>query len=126
MLTLAGCSLGKITYIDDKLFLYRQHQNNVTGNMEVHRLKRILRAFSSIKEKYVTEYETNMGIRSFLDTHIAELSKNDKNLIENFLDLSAINPLGRMCRIIWRGYSLGGSRIHLWIKVATRKFSNIE
>lgn len=122
-LTLIGCSIGETTYINDKLFLYRQHSRNLTGNIEVNFIRRIMNAFDYRKSKYILDGKTIDSIKEFRYKFTKVLSLNDINLIDNYLRIVQMtNPICRFYWIAKDGYSLGNSKIHLWIKVLTRHF----
>lgn len=126
ILTLIGCSFGEVSYLDEKLFLYRQHQNNVTGNMNVSVLARLCKAFGRDTSKYTLGRNTLRGVQSFLDTYSKQLSEQDILLIENYLTLPMLKPFTRFCSILSHKYSLNHSKIQLWIKLLSRKFLQEE
>lgn len=120
-LTLIGCSFGEVEYLDDKLFFYRQHQNNVTGNMTVTPFKRIRNAFSG-NGKYVLAISTIESIKLFHSTYKKNISSDDTTIIDNFVSLGSRTIIIRFFMIAFGGYSISQSKLHLLIKVLTRKF----
>lgn len=122
ILTLIGCSFGEVSYLDHKLFLYRQHQNNVTGNINTSIIARLCKAFDKNNDKYTLSRSTIMGVESFLESYRKQLKPQDVLLINNYLNLITYKPLKRFLSIISNGYSLNHSRFQLWVKVLTRHF----
>lgn len=126
ILTLAGCSFGEITYIDKKLFLYRQHQKNVTGNMEISIFKRFVKTFNPSRKSPTLLSNTIKGIEAFAIAHKTDLSENDKSIINDFLSLSQFNILRIAWKVYRKGYSINNSRMQLLIKILTRKFIDVK
>lgn len=121
ILTLIGCSFGGISFLEEKLFLYRQHSCNVTGNMEVNFFKRLYYAFAR-KGKFVLSQDTISAVHKFVRIYEKELSNSDRYLIIRYIELSELDVVNRFLRILLDGYSLNNSRIHLWVKLLTRRF----
>lgn len=122
ILTLAGCTIGQITYVERKLFLYRQHQHNVTGNMEVCFFNRFINAFDPSKKKPTLMLDTIKGVNAFLVAFEKELSEKNKSIINEYLSFPHMNILSIMWKVFRGGYSINNSRLHLLIKIITRKF----
>lgn len=122
VLTLIGCSFGEVSYLDNKLFLYRQHQNNLTGNLNITKIGRLRKAFGSNNDKYTLSEETIKGVASFLKAYKNRLNAKDIRIIEQYLELKDYNALKRLLQIISSGFSLNHSPIQLLIKLSTRKF----
>lgn len=123
LLTLIGCSFGDVDYINDKLFLYRQHTKNVTGKTESSIVRRIINAFDYRKLKYVLDARVIDAVKEFKDKLTERISIDDVRVIDAYLRISQMSsPIQRFFWIVKEGYSLENSRIHLWIKVLTRNF----
>ena len=122
ILTLIACSFGNIDFIDDKLFLYRQHNNNVTGNVAPNKITRVYKAFSGLKNKYVLSCDTINTIKVFYNVYNEYLSHDDRQLLDKYFKTINLRGLKRIVSIIINGYSICNSKIHLLIKVLTRKF----
>lgn len=122
ILTLIACSFGDIDFVNDKLFLYRQHSNNVTGNVAPNKISRVYNAFRDIKNKYVLSRETINTIKEFYNIYNEYLSPNDRQLLNQYFETINFKGLKRILSIIINGYSICNSKIHLLIKVLTRKF----
>lgn len=123
LLTLVGCSFGEVDYLNDKLFLYRQHSRNVTGNIETHIVKRFINTFKSRNLKYVLDKKVIDAVTEFKIKYAERISVDDVRIIENYLQIvQAPNPILRFYMIVANGYSIGNSKLHLWIKVLTRSF----
>ncbi len=122
LLTLIGCSFGEVSFMEDRLFLYRQHDSNVTGNIVSSKLKRILNAFIDNKHRYVLHRETADAVIAFQDQYKGYLSTKDINIIDSYVKVISSKPLARFIGVMTNGFSLGGSYVHLWIKILTRRF----
>lgn len=125
LLTLIGCSFGQISYLNQKLFLYRQHQRNVTGNMNTSVFTRLKQAFGKSSHKYILSDKTIKGVKSFREVYFKNLALQDTFVLDNYIALIEYNTLRRFFTIVLHGYSLSHSRLHLWIKILTRQFVNI-
>lgn len=121
ILTLIGCSFGSISFIEEKLFLYRQHDTNVTGNLEVNIFKRLLNAFFH-KGKYTLSFHTLKAVNAFYRVNEQFLENKDCRLINYFNKLEKLDPFRRIFVILYCGFSLNNSYAQLFIKVLTRKF----
>lgn len=122
ILTLAGCTLGEITYLKTKLFLYRQHSHNVTGNISTNCFQRIYKAFFKRSNNYTIHKSILDGVNSFYTIHKKSLKQEDIILIENFLSLPNKNIFSRSLNVAKFGYTLSNSYWHLWIKILTHPF----
>lgn len=123
LLTLVGCSFGSIDYLNNKLFLYRQHSKNVTGNIECNMIKRFIRAFNYRSPKYVLDKKVINSITEFKQKFAYRISAYDSRVFEKYIYITQMsNPILRFYLIFKEGFSLGNSKSHLWIKVLTRRF----
>ena len=122
LLTLIGCSIGELTYMTNKLFLYRQHENNVTGNMETNLLKRLIIGIKSSRNGYVLSENTIDGVKFFLEVYKGFLKKKDMSILTDYINLRYKSPVRRFFSIIKNNYTLGDSKLHLYLKILTRRF----
>lgn len=125
LMSLISCSFGQIIYTDIPLFLYRQHSHNVTGNIEINPIKRIIRAFTEIDKKFLVSSEIFKCISDFERTYHDQLSSADLQTISNYLKIKDIRKIKQVFFIIKGKFSLGvGGRLRLIIKAATRRYSD--
>ena len=111
----AFLEVSKECGIDDKLFLYRQHNNNVTGNVAPNKITRVYKAFSGLKNKYVLSCDTINTIKVFYNVYNEYLSHDDRQLLDKYFKTINLRGLKRIVSIIINGYSICNSKIHLLI-----------
>lgn len=125
LMTQIACSFGKVRYVGDPLFLYRQHTSNVTGQVAPTLWKRFINGFVHLNNKYLVSnfiYECN---RSFMETYTNKLTEDDRELIRTYLDIKKHNKLWLLSKILTKKYSLTqNSTLQLFIKACTRKTFN--
>lgn len=125
IMALIACSYGEIKYINIPLFLYRQHSENVSGNVEPSRIKRLMKGFTHLKDKYLVNSLIYNIIGAFRIQYDKMLSHDDKVLIQSYLDIPQYNKLRRGYTLIRHKFSLcKGGRLRLVVKACSRKFFN--
>lgn len=125
LMSLIACSFGRIEYIDVPLLLYRQHGSNVSGNITISPMRRLLMAFSNIRDKFLVNRVVYQTIADFYSVYRQELSEADAKLIGIYLDPRNKNWLFRTYHIVRNGFSLcERSKFRLFAKSLTRKYSN--
>lgn len=122
VLTFVGCTFGEIDYIEKKLFLYRQHNHNVTGNLSKNKYYRLINAFRGISSKYVLSCRTIDSLRSLYMAYKTELSLKDSVILDNYFRMLNAHRVKRFILIVKDGYTIANSRCHLWLKILTRRF----
>lgn len=116
LLGLIACTFGKVKYIKDKLFLYRQHEKNVSGhhvNSLQHRLKNALRNYHTRGLYLPVSYDFILG---FYNCYNDFLTAEQKKSIEQYLNIRSYHRIKRFVYILMNGFTLGGSRLNLLLK----------
>lgn len=116
LLSLIALSFGEIYYLNEKLFLYRQHTNNVSGKHIVSPIKRIRNAFKDFSSRGLFLKESYTFISNFYQVYKESFSTYDKKTIEAYLNMYHHGRIHRTLKIISLGFSLGGNRFQLIIK----------
>lgn len=119
-LTIVGCTFGEIDYIEERLMLYRQHGDNVTGF-----------ATGTMKEKFNNVFKTQKplidckhyeSLIAFFSQWSDYLSPMDKKNIENFIQSVHQNFFYRFFMIIRGRWRLYDSKIKLIAKFFLRPY----
>lgn len=103
-LTILSVTFGETIYIDKALMLYRQHNNNVTGNIETSffkRLKIFLKYDNPIIEK--RHYDAN---KSFYKTYKSMMNENSRRLFEDYLKFPKANIFQRLIIIVANSFKV--------------------
>ncbi|CAH0274564.1 glycosyltransferase family 2 protein [Chryseobacterium sp. Bi04] len=117
-ITILSVTFGETIYIDKPLMLYRQHDNNVTGNIETSfflRLKTFLNYNNPIIEK--RHYNAN---KSFYETYKLIMDEKKRKLFKDYLRFTEVNIIQRL-RIVVRNSFKVISVKNLVLKTLLRK-----
>ncbi|NLC93694.1 MAG: glycosyltransferase family 2 protein [Treponema sp.] len=119
-LTILACTVGKIGYLHENLMLYRQHENNVTGN-----------ASGSISEKFKNFFKNKNplvdkkhyeSLVCFYDAWKKKLNENDSRSICRFIKSVDKNFFYRLFMILSENWNIYGSKIKLILKFFIRPY----
>ncbi|KXT79141.1 glycosyltransferase family 2 protein [Streptococcus sp. DD13] len=105
-LALLATSFGQLVYIDEPGELYRQHANNVLGARTLDKRFKLLREGP---RKIFTRYwklihDSQDQARNILELKGASLSKDKRDLLEQFIDIDQQGFFERWKRIVRNGY----------------------
>lgn len=117
-ITMLAVTFGKMHYIDKALMLYRQHNENVTGNMQLgftERLKTFLDPGNPVLEQ--RHYNAN---QSFYECFKNQLSDEQRRLFEAYLRFPEVSKLERL-RIIEQNGFVSKNKTQLLFKTLIRK-----
>lgn len=117
--TIAAIVFGKLQYIDNALMFYRQHSNNVTGNIPINfwqRIRTFVFSTQTVIEK--RHYEANV---SFYLKFKHLMSDKQKQLFESYISFPDKNWFGKIIAIFANNFKIGNSIIPLLIKSTLRK-----
>lgn len=118
LISLYAASFGQIFYLNDKLFLYRQHQANATAHIKQSKLSSCGAIFSGTP---VIERSYYNGIKSFYDVFRGQLSSEQKKLFSDFLAFPSEGRIFRFFSILSNRYTLYGSICLLLVKTLFKK-----
>ncbi|MEI3790021.1 MULTISPECIES: glycosyltransferase family 2 protein [unclassified Chryseobacterium] len=117
-ITMLSVTFGETIYIDKPLMLYRQHDNNVTGNIETSfflRLKTFLNYNNPIIEK--RHYNAN---KSFYETYKLIMDEKKRKLFKDYLRFTEVNLIQRLVIVIKNSFKVISVK-NLVLKTLLRK-----
>lgn len=118
-ITIGAISFGKLLYIEESLMLYRQHNNNVTGNVPVSILDRlktfIKRGNPIIDQKH---YDAN---KSFFDKFYEQFNQRQVSVFKAYIAFPNSNFFQKIFSILKNDFRIGNSTIILIIKTLLKK-----
>jgi glycosyltransferase involved in cell wall biosynthesis len=119
LLTIAAVTFGKLKHLDTQLMFYRQHNNNVTGNVPTSVTQR-LRTFVTNSGGLIdpAHYEAN---KAFYETYKNKIKQEDRHLFEAYLSFPSQNYFMRMYMILKHAFKIGGNSYVLLLKTLIRK-----
>lgn len=117
-LTIFAVTFGKMIYIDQSLMWYRQHSDNVTGNIPTSFLGR-LKTFLD-RENPVLEHRHYRANEAFYNAYQDRMMDTQKTLFENYLKYPKVSRLERVA-IVWKNQFVSGTSSILLLKTLLRK-----
>jgi len=120
LLHLAGLTLGEVEYLPTCLMLYRNHENNVTGETRtsLNKYREML-----VKKTSVVDIKHYNSVSDFFLIYKSFLKKHDHQKIKLFLDFPNQKYFKRMFGVITNGFQLH-SRFRLFMKLLLRPYIN--
>ena len=119
VVTLLAHVFGEVHHLPKKLMLYRQHDKNVTGNIErmsISKLFRILFRGSFVVNK--NHYKEKL---SFYRAYGPELPESIQNIFKDYFSYPERGLLGRL-EIVWKNkFRYGQSMFYLLLKTVFQK-----
>lgn len=107
---------GRVFFLPKKLLLYRQHASNATGNIDFDLLPKIFnKNLFVISAKHYKERE------SFFNEYRDDMDADSRKLFAAYLAFPDRSLLGRIILVIRHGFSLGGSKPKLIVKIILRR-----
>lgn len=116
--TLLAHTFGDVYFLDQPLMLYRQHDNNVTGNIAYGVKERIKRIFSY---GFVLSYKHYKERQGFYFAYKDDMNESDRIFYEQYIAFKDSSFLNRVFIIVSNRFSEGGSFFSLLLKVLIRK-----
>lgn len=117
-ITMLAVTFGEMIYIDKALMLYRQHDRNVTGNVNLSftsRLKTFLDNDNPVLER--RHFKAN---HSFFEHYKEKLTEKQADLFRAYLSFPEKSRLGRLKMIMVNGFK-SKTMMPLLIKTLIRK-----
>ena len=117
-ITMAAVTFGKMKYIDKTLMLYRQHDNNVTGNVQLSFINR-LKVFLDTENPVLDEkhFEAN---KSFYLQYKSKLNEKQIKLFEAYLNYPRSSKFSKLRTIYSNGFK-SQNQFQLLLKTLIRK-----
>ena len=122
VLILAALCFGNVDYIDEPLFYYRQHDENVSGNAPGSFTKKAKLASGENRKVPVIDSHHLKGVEAFYDAYKGDMSAKECESIGLFLALPKMKSMQRMYHILHHPYKLYNSKVLLMLKVCLRPF----
>lgn len=119
VISLLAHSFGRVFFVPKKLMLYRQHESNVTGNIN-HDFRVYFRRIFD-KDLNVISRRHYLEIESFYNEYKDDLDNYDMQLFAAYLTFPKEKLIRRVLLIVCHGFSLGGSRLKLIVKTIIRR-----
>lgn len=116
--TLLAHTFGDVHFVNKSLMLYRQHENNVTGNIQYGFRSLVSRALSGLPVISSRHYKEKSA---FYVAYSDGMSDVDKKLFEEYLKFPKVGLLKRIFIVIFNRFTEGGSHARLLAKVLIRK-----
>lgn len=116
--TLLAHAFGDVHFINKSLMLYRQHESNVTGNIQYGFAKLFKRVFSDSPVISRVHYDEK---KSFFDAYGSLLSQKEQLIFESYILFPGCSLLSRLSIIVRYRFSEGGCFLKLLIKVILKK-----
>ncbi len=119
LLCLVASTLGEISYISDRLILYRQHENNVTGNVSSSFFRKIKTFFK--RDKVVIRRKYYLTVEGFYKHFGKDMSSINKDIINSYLSFPKKNIFNRITLVYKYKFKIFDSITILLIKILFRK-----
>ncbi len=114
-LTMAAVSFGKLIYLDECLMLYRQHANNVTGNISIsfkERLNSFLQRSNPIIDK--NHYNANLAFYYFFEPRF---TTKQKEIFTSYIVFPNLSFFNKIKSIFKYNFRIGNSKAILILKL---------
>lgn len=124
VLTFYAVAYGKVYFINEVLFLYRQHSRNVIGYQNKGYISALISKFKGgVGSGNALLHKPSLDfINSFYSSEACKLKKQDDDLFINFFRILSINKIIAIFFILSNGFTLKNSKIRLLIKSMFFKF----
>ncbi|NOR55350.1 MAG: glycosyltransferase [Sulfurovum sp.] len=119
IIALIAHTFGKVHFISRSLMLYRQHEDNVTGNIVLNRfdiVKRFFKRDACVLNKL--HYEETI---QFYEEYHKLMEPKQVKLFQEYITYPESSFLKRLMIIVRNDFSLGKSRFSLIVKTFLRK-----
>ncbi|WFQ78874.1 glycosyltransferase family 2 protein [Xenorhabdus sp. SF857] len=116
VVTFYAALYGKIVFIDEILFLYRQHENNVIGHQNKGYFKALFSQLKKERKDYLIHYSSLQFIKSFYKIEKNRMDRNSLEIFQSFFSFISSGKLISIFSILMNGFSLKGSKVRLLVK----------
>lgn len=122
LVSLVGFTFGTVEYLDENLFLYRQHEKNVSVHLEkniVDYVKRVIKN-KRIPVIYAPAYKSS---RAFYNSFVNLIPNDKKKIFENYFAIRNGTYLERILMVLFSKFELGkNGKLKLVVKTIFRPF----
>lgn len=119
LVTIAAVTFGKLLHSDLSLMLYRQHEQNVTGNIKPN-LQDRFRSFIN-RNHSVLDLNHFKANRSFYNLYKSDLTEQQIKLFKAYFDYPNKKLLQRMNIVRRNSFAIGNSKTVLLLKTLIRR-----
>lgn len=120
LLTMAAVAFGKISYIDEVLTWYRQHERNVTGNQQLGYYTKIRSFFTNGTP--VIDFAHFTANKMFYNRYRELLGDEQRKLFQLYFQYAHTRSVWRRALLVIKnGFSLGDKKGVLLLKTLLRK-----
>ncbi|KJG09214.1 glycosyltransferase family 2 protein [Photobacterium kishitanii] len=106
---------GDVHFLDDKLMLYRQHDKNVTGNVNNNDIRSIIKRALNTDGAVLTKLHYDEK-KCFYDFYKDSISIKDKELFKAYFKYPELSLFNRLLLINKYGFKLGQYKFRLLFK----------
>ena len=122
LVSLVGFTFGKVEYINENLFLYRQHEKNVSVHLEKNAIdytKRIMKN-KSVPVLYTPAYKNS---KAFYDSFNKIMAEDKKRILNDYIAIKDKSYIERIFVVLFSRFSLGEKgKLKLLLKTMFRPF----
>lgn len=119
VVSLIAHTFGRVWFVPERLMLYRQHESNVTGNIVVGFMARVVLFFR--KGSFVLSGRHYKEKESFFFSYKEEMSDSARKLFNEYLKFPYCSFWERNVILFRNSFSLGGKRLPLYLKNIIRR-----
>ena len=117
-ITILAVTFGKTYYIDKPLMLYRQHENNVTGNIKTSKID-ILRTFLDPNNPVLEKRHYNANV-SFFEKYQDFMKPKSRSLFIDYIKYPNVNVFQRLKIVLGNSFKVKNIQ-NLLLKTMIRK-----
>ncbi len=119
IIALIAHTFGDVQFIPKSLMLYRQHDQNVTGQFPTNKLN-IIKRFLKPNRSVISPSHYH-EINAFYKVFKSHMSKSNKKVYQLYIQYPRRSLMYRLLIIYYHNFSLGGYKFPLLIKTLLRK-----
>lgn len=123
VMTFYAISYGQVIFLNEVLFLYRQHDSNVVGYQNRGYLKAFISIFKNDAKRSTLLHKPSVDfIKSFYLVEQSKLKSQDIFVFDIFFKMLSSNKVFSFFYIFCNGFTLKNSRVKLLVKSIFFKF----
>lgn len=120
ILHMIGMTIGRVSYHQEPLMLYRQHDGNATGSVAVKKTG-VAKLLAHSKAPVVGKLHYE-DWRKFKEIYATEISDSNRFLIDEYLKMPERNFISKILAVRRNNFMLFGSGMRLMIKILLRPY----
>lgn len=119
IVSLMGHTFGDVFFLDKALMLYRQHSDNVTGNIKKFCFYDFFLRVVTLRS-FVISNKHYLEKKEFYCLYKDRMNEYQKSLFEAYLSFPTVGLCSRLYLLARYGFKEGQSRLSLWVKTILR------